>query len=118
VLTREKILIKSVKSQILDGNYGYVRLTQFQALTAQEMQKAIADLKKQAGGSLKGMILDLRNNPGGLLDTAIQVSDAFLDTSKQASSKKELKLKMNQIAAGWSPFRTYASMHLWRWKDS
>ncbi len=89
-LTREKILIKSVKSQILDGNYGYIRLTQFQALTAQEMTTAIANLKKQAGGSLKGMILDLRNNPGGLLDTAIQVSDAFLDIPKQVNHKEEL----------------------------
>ncbi|MCX7115994.1 MAG: S41 family peptidase [Gammaproteobacteria bacterium] len=89
-LAREKILIKSVKSQILEGNYGYVRLTQFQALTAQEMKTAIAGLKKQAGGSLRGMILDLRNNPGGLLDTAIQVSDAFLDTPKQANHKEEL----------------------------
>ncbi|OGV28396.1 MAG: peptidase S41 [Legionellales bacterium RIFCSPHIGHO2_12_FULL_37_14] len=88
-LTREKIIIKSVKSRILDNNYGYVRLTQFQALTPEEMKKAILALKKQAGGELKGLILDLRNNPGGLLDAAIQVSDAFLDKTKQ-SAKPEL----------------------------
>ncbi|MBA2655736.1 MAG: S41 family peptidase [Tatlockia sp.] len=81
-LVREKILIKSVKSKLLDDGYGYVRLTQFQALTGQDMEKAIAQLKQQSGGHLKGLILDLRNNPGGLLDSAIQVSDAFLANDK------------------------------------
>lgn len=86
---REKILIKSVKSELLDNNYGYVRLTQFQATTSDDMQKAITQLKKQANGQLRGLILDLRNNPGGLLDSAIQVSDAFLDT-KNTNGKEEL----------------------------
>lgn len=81
-LVREKIMIKSVKSKLLDDGYGYVRLTQFQALTGQDMEKAIAQLKQQSGGNLKGLILDLRNNPGGLLDSAIQVSDAFLASDK------------------------------------
>lgn len=81
-LVREKIMIKSVKSKLYDDGYGYVRITQFQAMTGQDMEKAIAQLKQQAGGSLKGLILDLRNNPGGLLDTAIQVSDAFLASDK------------------------------------
>ncbi len=82
-LLREKILIKSVKSKLLDHKYGYVRLSQFQALTAKDMELAVAQLKKEAGGQLKGMILDLRNNPGGLLDSAIQVSDAFIDNDKK-----------------------------------
>lgn len=81
-LVREKIMIKSVKSKLLDDGYGYVRITQFQALTGQDMEKAIAQLKQQSNGKLKGLILDLRNNPGGLLDSAIQVSDAFLATDK------------------------------------
>ncbi|KTC78057.1 S41 family peptidase [Legionella brunensis] len=81
-VVREKILIKSVKSKLLDDGYGYVRLTQFQAMTGEDMEKAIAQLKQQAGGKLKGLILDLRNNPGGLLDSAIQVSDAFIDSGK------------------------------------
>ncbi|MBA3535936.1 MAG: S41 family peptidase [Tatlockia sp.] len=81
-LVREKIMIKSVKSKLLDDGYGYVRITQFQAFTGQDMEKAIAQLKQQTGGNLKGMILDLRNNPGGLLDSAIQVSDAFLASDK------------------------------------
>jgi carboxyl-terminal processing protease len=81
-LVREKIIIKSVKSKLLDDGYGYVRLTQFQAMTGQDMEKAISLLKQQSGGQLKGLILDLRNNPGGLLDSAIQVSDAFLTSQK------------------------------------
>ncbi len=79
-LVRENIQIKSVQAKLLDTQYGYIRLTQFQALTAQDMLKSIGELKKEAKGQLKGLILDLRNNPGGLLDSAIQVSDAFIDT--------------------------------------
>lgn len=87
-LIREVIQIKSVKSKLLSEGYGYVRLTQFQAQTGKDMLKAIAQLKQQSNGKLKGLILDLRNNPGGLLDSAIQVSDAFLGNDK--SGKQEL----------------------------
>lgn len=82
-LVRESIQIKSVKSQLLDGKYGYVRLTQFQAQTGKDLIKAVAHLKQQAGGKLNGLVLDLRNNPGGLLDSAIQVSDAFINNDKK-----------------------------------
>ena len=77
-LVREKIMIKSVQSKLLENKYGYIRLTQFQALTDKDMLKAIVKMKKDAGGQLMGLVLDLRNNPGGLLDSAIQISDAFL----------------------------------------
>lgn len=86
-LVREKIQIKSVKSKLLDNKYGYIRLTQFQALTDKDMEQSIAQLKQQAGGQLKGLVLDLRNNPGGLLDSAIQVSDAFLDKDKKGAAE-------------------------------
>lgn len=86
-LIREVILIKSVQSKMLNPGYGYIRLTQFQALTGKDMLQAIEQLKQQSGGKLKGLVLDLRNNPGGLLDSAIQVSDAFL--SKDKSGKQE-----------------------------
>lgn len=82
-LVREKIMIKSVKSKLLDNQYGYIRLAQFQAMTDKDMEQAVAQLKQQAGGQLKGLVLDLRNNPGGLLDSAIQISDAFLDKDKK-----------------------------------
>lgn len=87
-LVREKIEIKSVKSKLLDNQYGYVRLTQFQALTDKDMEQSIAKMKKQAGGQLKGLILDLRNNPGGLLNSAIEISDAFLGNGNK--DKKEM----------------------------
>lgn len=82
-LIREVIQIKSVKSKLLADGFGYIRLTQFQAQTGKDMLKAVAELKQQSNGKIKGLILDLRNNPGGLLDTAIQVSDAFLGNNKK-----------------------------------
>lgn len=81
-LTRQIIKIASVKSRMLDNNFGYIRLTQFQEPTAKLMRDAIANLKTQNKGQLKGIILDLRNNPGGLLETAVQVVDSFLNSKK------------------------------------
>lgn len=86
-LVREKIQVKSVQAKLLDDQYGYVRLTQFQAMTAKDMLSSILDLKQKAGGELKGLVLDLRNNPGGLLDSAIQISDAFLDNNAQGKQE-------------------------------
>jgi len=79
VLTRDRIRVKSVKSQLLEDGYGYVRISQFQERTAADMRKAISKLKKEnKDKNLKGLILDLRNNPGGLLDAAIDVADTFI----------------------------------------
>jgi carboxyl-terminal processing protease len=75
---REIITVKSVKYRMLDDNYGYVRLTQFQERTGKDLDAAIKDLQKTAKGGLKGILLDLRNNPGGLLDQAVDVSDEFM----------------------------------------
>jgi carboxyl-terminal processing protease len=81
-LTREVIHIASVKSKMLDNNFGYVRITQFQEPTAKLMRDAILALKANNRGHLNGIVLDLRNNPGGLLETAVQVVDSFLDSKK------------------------------------
>lgn len=78
-LKREIIIIHSVKSRLLDGRIGYVRLTQFQQQTANDLHQALTELTEQANG-LEGLVLDLRNNPGGLLDQAVQVSDTFLSS--------------------------------------
>jgi carboxyl-terminal processing protease len=86
-LTRDVIRISSVKSNMLSNGFGYVRLSQFQEPTTELMISQINKLKKDNGGNLKGLVLDLRNNPGGLLETAVQVSDVFLDT-KSLNSKK------------------------------
>jgi len=75
-LTREVIKVQSVKSKLLDGAYGYVRITQFQENTGPSLVKHLNDLYKQA--KLKGLILDLRNDPGGLLNGAVGVAGAFL----------------------------------------
>lgn len=78
-ITRDIIKVKSVKSRMLEPGYGYLRISQFQSKTAENLVDAIQDLKKENGGPMKGMVLDLRNNPGGVLNGAVAVSDAFLD---------------------------------------
>jgi carboxyl-terminal processing protease len=76
-ITREIIRVKSVKNRMLEPGYGYVRITNFQSRTTTDLLKAVSDLQKEK--RLKGMILDLRNNPGGVLNGAVGVSDAFID---------------------------------------
>jgi len=78
-LTREIIKIRSVKSKMLESGYGYVRVTQFQERTDDDLERALKALDKEAGG-LQGLVLDLRNDPGGLLTQAVKVSDLFLDS--------------------------------------
>ncbi|WP_367026016.1 S41 family peptidase [Methylococcus sp. ANG] len=77
-ITRDIIKIKSVKSRILEDGYGYLRITSFQSKTGDNMVEAIDEMKKK--GALKGLVLDLRNNPGGVLNAAVAVSDAFLES--------------------------------------
>ncbi|HEY8331829.1 MAG TPA: S41 family peptidase [Pseudomonas sp.] len=77
-LERAVIKVRSVKSELLEKNYGYLRITQFQVNSGEEVAKALATLKKDNGGKLGGLVLDLRNNPGGVLQAAVEVSDHFL----------------------------------------
>ncbi len=77
-VVRDVIKTVSVKQRLIDKGYGYVRISQFQARTPEDMLNGIGKLKREAGGSLKGLILDLRNNPGGVLNAAVAISDAFL----------------------------------------
>jgi carboxyl-terminal processing protease len=86
-VVRDKIRVKSVRSRTLDPGFGYVRISQFQERTSSDMRKAINELKKENNGALKGLILDLRNNPGGLLDAAVEVSDTFLTKGNIVSVK-------------------------------
>jgi len=78
-VVRDMIHINPVKYNAEGDDVGYIRLTTFNEQTTENLQKAVEDLKKQLGPNLKGYIIDLRNNPGGLLDQAISVSDTFLD---------------------------------------
>jgi carboxyl-terminal processing protease len=77
-ITRDVIRVTSVKSKMLDPGYGYVRISQFQSRTGDNLREAIEKLEEEAGGPLKGLVLDLRNNPGGVLSAAVSVSDAFI----------------------------------------
>ena len=77
-ITRAVIKIKSVKYRLLEPGYGYIRITQFQANSPKNMVSAIAKVKAENRGKLKGMVLDLRNNPGGVLPAAVAISDAFI----------------------------------------
>ena len=78
-LTREVIKIQSVKSKMLEKGFGYVRITQFQERTDDDLERALKTLDKESGG-LRGLVLDLRNDPGGLLTQAVHVCDLFLDS--------------------------------------
>lgn len=78
-VTRDIISVKSVKSRILEPDYGYIRISNFQSKTARDLVSEISNLKKENETELKGLVLDLRNNPGGVLSAAADVSDAFLD---------------------------------------
>ena len=77
-LVRAVIKVQSVKSKLLESGYGFVRVTQFQEMTGENLATSLANLVKQNKGPLKGIVLDLRNDPGGLLTGAVAVSSAFL----------------------------------------
>ncbi|WP_425105831.1 S41 family peptidase [Ancylobacter sp.] len=87
-ITRDIINIKSVRARVENDDIGYIRITSFSEQTGEGLKKAVADLTKQIGeDKLKGFIIDLRNNPGGLLDQAIDVSDTFLDRGEIVSTR-------------------------------
>jgi carboxyl-terminal processing protease len=77
-ITRDVIRVTSVKSNLLDPGYGYVRISQFQSRTGDNLREALEKMEEESGGPLKGLVLDLRNNPGGVLSAAVSVSDAFI----------------------------------------
>ncbi len=79
VVKRDIIRVTSVKHRLLGPGLGYVRITQFQAQTGRDFQRAIEKLNKASDGDVKGIVIDLRNNPGGVLQAAVDVSDALLD---------------------------------------
>ncbi len=78
-LIRSHVQVSSVRTEILDSSFGYIRITHFSETTYRDLRKAITDIEASAAGELHGVILDLRDNPGGVLDAAVDVSDAFLD---------------------------------------
>jgi len=90
VLTRDVIKIRSVKSEVLNNNIGYIRLSSFQESTTENLKRALRDFKEK-DHPLKGLILDMRNNPGGLLNQAVKVSDIFLKSGTIVSTRGRSK---------------------------
>ena len=86
VITRDVIRIQSVRSRV-EGRVGYVRVTTFNQQTTTGLNDAVAKLKEEIGEDIEGYVIDLRNNPGGLLDQAVSVSDAFLDQGEIVSTR-------------------------------
>jgi carboxyl-terminal processing protease len=90
-ITRAIIRIKSVRSKTLEPGYGYIRISQFQSATGTSMRKLITELKKDNDGELKGLVLDLRNNPGGVLNASVSVADAFIKKGKIVYTEGRVK---------------------------
>ena len=88
-IIREVIQVQSVKSEIIDESIGYIRLTSFNDNSSDQIEKQIKKLKKNK--NLNSFILDLRNNPGGLLSQAIKISDFFLENGEIVSTKSRKK---------------------------
>jgi carboxyl-terminal processing protease len=86
-ITREIIRVRSVRSQLEGDDVGFIRITQFNEQATDGLKKAVADLTTLSGDKLKGFILDLRNNPGGLLEQAVSISDAFLERGEIVSTR-------------------------------
>ncbi len=98
-LLRAVIRIKSVKSKVLEPGVGYIRITQFQEKTSNDLRTAISKLK---GANIHSLILDLRNNPGGLLNSAVEVSEQFLESGKMIVSIKSRDGRKDEYKASRS----------------
>jgi carboxyl-terminal processing protease len=86
-LKRSRVELRSVKSELLEPGMGYARISQFSETTGDDLEAALKDLRKRNGAALKGLVLDLRNNPGGVLEAAVAVSDTFLDSGIIVTAK-------------------------------
>ncbi|MGD9763923.1 MAG: S41 family peptidase [Candidatus Binatia bacterium] len=101
-LKREVIQIKSVKYRVLEPHFGYLRITAFQERTEHDAKAALAEMEKESGG-LRGLVLDLRNNPGGLLSQAVKVADLFLDSGLVVYTEGRLDNQAQRYSAHKGP---------------
>ena len=96
---RETIRVASVKGRMLEPGYGYLRIASFQADTAADFERELGVLKEQAGGRLRGLVIDLRSNPGGLLNAAVQIADDLLDSGGIVSTRGRLPISDAEFGA-------------------
>lgn len=99
-IKRARIRVSSVRSRMLEQDYAYIRLAVFSESTGKDVIRAVRRLRRANGGPLKGLVLDLRNNPGGVLDAAVEVSDAFLETGLIVSGKGRMNDARFSMNAG------------------
>lgn len=106
-LTRAIIKVKSVKHKLLEPGYGYIRISTFQSRTGPSLKESLSALKVENDGNLKGLVLDLRNNPGGLLNAAVEVSDTFITKGlivytdgRVEDAKQQFNAKPNDLLKG------------------
>lgn len=95
-IVREKILVRSVRHRIEDETIGYIRVTTFNMQAGALVEKAVTKIVNELGDNLDGVVLDLRNNPGGLLDEAIRISDAFLERGEIVSTRGRRRQNNNR----------------------
>src|ERR1035438_2017954 len=102
-LKRSRVQLHSVRSELLEPGMGYVRISQFSETTGDDVEAALKELRKRNAAPLKGLVLDLRNNPGGVLEAAVSVSDTFLDSGVIVTAKgrtPEAKFEMDAPPGG------------------
>lgn len=106
-LIRDIVQVRSVRSNLLGDGYGYIRIAQFQEKTDEDLAKSLKKLKEESKGELKGLVLDLRNDPGGLLDQAVRVADHFTEEGKMIvyteGREKDSKMQFTARKGGKEP---------------
>ncbi|WP_119719121.1 S41 family peptidase [Cognatilysobacter tabacisoli] len=96
---RDTIRVASVRSRMLEPGYGYIRVAAFQADTAADFESQLEALKAQSGGTLRGLVLDLRSNPGGLLTSAVQIADDLLERGRIVSTRGRIPISDAEFGA-------------------
>lgn len=98
-IVRDLIKVRSVRARMLEPGFGYIRISQFQAHTGEDLRDKLRELKEKADGDLNGLILDVRNNPGGILGSAVSVSDAFLNSGLIVYTEGRIKDSQLEFSA-------------------
>ena len=98
-IVRDLIKVRSVRSRMLEPGFGYIRISQFQARTGEDLREQIRDLKEKAEEGLSGLVLDVRNNPGGILGSAVAVADTFLETGLVVYTEGRIKDSQLEFSA-------------------